>query len=77
MEETLRHFGGALNSGTVLLSPALRDPYLLVGVIEEVADGTGASIARRFGYVYVNGGGTVIPAVPAPYLDHVARRRSR
>jgi superfamily II DNA or RNA helicase len=72
MEETLRRFGGALNAGTVLVSPALREPHLLVGVIEEVADGTGASIARRFGYAYVDRLGTVIPAGSAPYLDHAA-----
>lgn len=72
MEETVRHFGGALNAGTVLLSPTLRRPHLLVGVVEEVTDGTGASIARRFGYAYVDELGTVIPAGSAPYLDHAA-----
>lgn len=72
MEQTLRHLGGALNAGTVLVSPALREPHLLVGVVEEVADGTGASIARRFGHAYVDRSGTVVPAGPAPYLDHAA-----
>jgi superfamily II DNA or RNA helicase len=62
MDETLRRFGGALNAGTVLLSPVLAEPHLLVGVIENVADATGASIARRFGYAYIDSTGTVTPA---------------
>jgi hypothetical protein len=72
MEESVRHFGGVLNAGTVLVSPALREPYLLVGVIEEVADATGASVSRRFGYAYVDSHGTVFPAGAAPYLDCAA-----
>ena len=38
MDEAVRQFGGALNSGTVLVSSTLEEPHLLVGVIEEVAD---------------------------------------
>lgn len=72
MDETLRRFGGALNSGTVLVSPTLTQPHLLVGVVEEVADAAGASIARRFGYAYVDSLGTVTPAEPAPHLTHAA-----
>lgn len=72
MNETIRQLTGALNSGTVLVSPTLEQPHLLVGVIEEVADATGASVARRFGYAYVDSFGTVTPAGPAPYLDCVA-----
>ncbi len=72
MDETVRRFGGALNHGTVLVSSTLEEPHLLVGVVEEVADATGASVARRFGYAYVDGYGTVTPAGPAPYLDCVA-----
>ncbi|WP_328524065.1 hypothetical protein [Kribbella sp. NBC_00359] len=44
----------------------------MVGVIEEVADGTGETVSRRFGYVYVDSLGTVTPAGPAPYLDCLA-----
>ena len=40
--------------------------------VEEVADATGESVARRFGYAYVDSFGTVSPAGPAPYLDCVA-----
>ncbi|POM23754.1 RNA polymerase-associated protein RapA [Actinomadura rubteroloni] len=68
MDETLRRFGGALNAGTVLLSPELAEPHLLVGMIENVADATGASIARRFGYAYIDSNGTVTPAESAPHL---------
>ncbi|OLL18361.1 MULTISPECIES: helicase-related protein [unclassified Rhodococcus (in: high G+C Gram-positive bacteria)] len=72
MDEVIRQFGGTLNSGTVLVSSTLEEPRLLVGAIEEVADATGASVARRFGYAYVNSSDKVTPAGPAPYLDCVA-----
>ncbi|ORW93959.1 helicase [Mycobacterium sp. IEC1808] len=72
MDEAIRRHGGALNSGTVLVSSTLEEPHLLVGVIEEVADATGATVSRRFGYAYVDSFGTVSPAGPAPYLDCVA-----
>jgi superfamily II DNA or RNA helicase len=72
MNEAIRNFGAALNHGTVLVSSTLEEPQLLVGVIEEVADATGESVARRFGYAYVDSFGTVSPAGPAPYLDCVA-----
>lgn len=72
MEETTKLLGGVLNYGTVLVSATLEEPHLLVGVIEEVCDATGASISRRFGYCYVDSYGTISPAGPAPYLDCVA-----
>lgn len=72
MGEAIRNFGGALNQGTILVSSTLEEPQLLVGVVEEVADATGGSVARRFGYAYVDHFGTVTPAGPAPYLDCVA-----
>ncbi|BBY07105.1 helicase-related protein [Mycobacterium noviomagense] len=72
MDEAVRTLGGRLNSGTVLVSSTLEEPQLLVGVIEEVADATGAAVSRRFGYAYVDSFGTVTPAGPAPYLDCVA-----
>jgi len=72
MDDAIRQFGGTLNHGTVLVSSTLEEPHLLVGVVEEVADATGASVAKRFGYAYVDSFGTVTPAGPAPYLDCVA-----
>ena len=72
MKEAIRNFGGALNQGTILVSSTLEEPQLLVGVLEEVADATGGSVARRFGYAYVDSCGNVSPAGPAPYLDCVA-----
>lgn len=72
MDEAIRHFGGVLNHGTTLVSATLEEPHLLVGVIEEITDATGAPVARRFGYAYVDSHGTVTPAGPAPYLDCVA-----
>ena len=72
MDEAIRQFGGTLNTGTVLVSSTLEEPHLLVGVVEEVGDATGDSVARRFGYAYVDNYGTVTAAGPAPYLDCVA-----
>ncbi|MDT0467821.1 DEAD/DEAH box helicase [Streptomyces gibsoniae] len=72
MDEIIRSFGGVLNQGTVLVSATLEEPHLLVGVVEEVADATGESVARRFAYAYVDSHGTVHPAGPAPYLDCAA-----
>lgn len=69
MDETVERYTGTLNRGTVLTSPELGQPHLLVGVIEEVADATGATVARRFGYAYVDELGTITPAGPAPHLD--------
>ncbi|MGW5318587.1 helicase-related protein [Nocardia thailandica] len=71
MTEAVRRFGGALTNGTVLVSATIDEPQLLVGVVEEVTDATGASVARRFGYVFVDRTATVSPAGPAPYLDCV------
>ncbi|MCX2966285.1 helicase-related protein [Gordonia aquimaris] len=72
MDEAIRQYGRSLNTGTVLVSAELDEPHLLVGVIEEVTDATGATVARRFNYAYVDSHGTVTPAGPAPYLDCVA-----
>ena len=70
--ESINRWGHALERGTVLISAKVEKPQLLVGVIEEVADGTGTAVARRFGYAYVDPDGSVSPAGPAPYLDCVA-----
>ncbi|MEV0034058.1 helicase-related protein [Nocardia sp. NPDC050793] len=75
MDEVIRQFGGALHMGTVLVSPTVTEPQLLVGVVEEVTDATGAFVARRFGYAHVDRTSTVTPAGPAPYLDCVAAPR--
>ncbi|NMO53436.1 DUF3883 domain-containing protein [Actinoplanes sp. TBRC 11911] len=70
--QVIERWGTGLERGAVLVSTALDAPHLLVGVLEEVVDATGASVARRFGYAYVNATGEVTAAGPAPYLDCVA-----
>ena len=67
-----RQLARTLDRGTVLVSPTVQEPRLLVGVIEEIADATETSVARRFGYAYIDEHGTVEAAGPAPYLDCVA-----
>ncbi|MFD0206564.1 MULTISPECIES: helicase-related protein [Saccharothrix] len=76
IELTSTQLRPALERGTVLVSPEVDEPQLLVGVVEEVVDGTGDSVARRFGYARVDADGHVVPAGPAPYLDCVAAPRT-
>lgn len=71
-DEAIRRWGAALEQGTVLVSATADAPQLLVGVVEEVADGSGLPVARRFGYAYVDEHGTIADAGPAPYLDCVS-----
>ncbi|HXE98734.1 MAG TPA: helicase-related protein [Solirubrobacterales bacterium] len=67
----ISHFQRTLEQGTVLVSPTVTEPHLLVGVVQEVVDGTEASVARRFGYAFIGEDGAVEEAGPAPYLDCV------
>ena len=71
-DETIARWHQALDQGTVLVSPVVQEPRLLVGVIEEIVDATETSVARRFGYAYIDEHGAVEAAGPAPYLDCVA-----
>lgn len=71
-DEIVRTGQGALDRGTVLVSENVTEPKLLVGVIQDIADATETSVAKRFGYAYVSADGTVDGAGPAPYLDCVA-----
>ncbi len=76
-EVTITQLRHVLERGTVLVSPEVHEPTLLVGVVEEVVDGTGGSIARRFSYAYVDATGRVTPAGSAPHLDCVAAPRTK
>ena len=73
-DETVARWHQTLERGTVLVSPTLQEPRLLVGVIEEIADATETAVARRFSYAYIDEHGGVEAAGPAPYLDCVAAR---
>jgi SNF2 family DNA or RNA helicase len=72
MQETVRRFGPSLDRGTVLVSGTISEALVLIGVLEDVVDGAGTVVSRRFGYVFVDRRGGVMPAGPAPYLDCVA-----
>lgn len=72
LDEALRTWGSSLERGCVLVSTQVSEPELLVAVVEQIVDATGESVAKRFGYAYVNAEGRVRPAGPAPYLDCVA-----
>jgi superfamily II DNA or RNA helicase len=72
MDEVTKAYGGVLSRGSVLGSSSLTKPCVLAGVVEEIVDGIGESVARRFQYVYVDEQGAVTPAGPAPHLDCAA-----
>lgn len=67
---TVDRLRDVLERGTVLESDGHDEPALLVGVLNEVQDATGATIAQRFGYTLSDPHGSVIDAGPAPYLDY-------
>ena len=71
-DQTIIQWRQTLERGTVLVSPTVQEPRLLVGVIEEIADATDTAVARRFGYAFIDEHGTIEAAGPAPYLDCVA-----
>jgi superfamily II DNA or RNA helicase len=71
-DEALERWHRSLDRGTVLVSPTVQEPRLLVGVVQEIVDATETSVARRFGYAYIDEHGGVEAAGPAPYLDCVA-----
>ena len=69
LELIVEQFGPSLDRGTVLVSEEISEPTLLVGVLNEVKDATGASVGKRFGYSFVGEHGDISEAGPAPYLD--------
>ena len=71
-DQTIIQWRQTLERGTVLVSPTVQEPRLLVGVIEEIADATDTAVARRFSYAFIDEHGTIEAAGPAPYLDCVA-----
>ncbi len=67
---TVHKLATTLDHGTVLANSEIEGPALMVGVLNEVQDATGTTIAQRFGYVLADAAGAVIEAGPAPYLDY-------
>ncbi|MCC2591999.1 DUF3883 domain-containing protein [Tessaracoccus sp. OS52] len=72
LRQALERWGGALERGTVFTSEAVAEPCLLVGVSQEVADGSGQVIDRRFGYALIGSEGAPRDAGTAPHLDLTA-----
>lgn len=65
----IEQHGPTLDRGTVLVSDDITEPTLLVGVLNEVKDSTGATVSKQFGYSFVGADGVPRAAGPAPYLD--------
>ena len=72
MDEAIAQLGGALNRGRSSSRRPSRSPQLLVGVVEEVADATGESVAGASATPTSTASAQSSPAGPAPYLDCVA-----
>ncbi|WP_409330383.1 helicase-related protein [Trujillonella humicola] len=69
--ETLHRHAEALRRGAVLVDPTDDGvvPRLLVALAEEIVDGTGMPVSKRFGFVTLTAAGSAQLAGPAPYLD--------
>jgi len=65
----LDRYKDLLERGAVLTADEIREPTLMVGVLNEVRDATGATVSKQFGYSFVGEDGRVREAGPAPYLD--------
>jgi superfamily II DNA or RNA helicase len=71
LDETLHLHGDVVRRGAMLVDPrpTQGEMRLLVALAEEIVDGLGERVARRFSYLYVDREGRVSAAGPAPYLD--------
>lgn len=67
--EVMRKWGDTLNRGAVVVGVQNEEPGLVLGLRQEVVDGTQTTISRRFGYAAVRADGTVSDAGMAPHLD--------
>ena len=72
VDATLTELRSLLARGAVLVDPAAESAAparLLVAVAEEVVNGHGDAVAKRFGFVQVTPDGVAADAGTAPYLD--------
>ncbi|MEV7440290.1 helicase-related protein [Streptomyces sp. NPDC091204] len=67
--EVLAAYGDTLTRGATFPDRTATTARLVFTVLEEVSDGHGTTIGKRFSYVCVQPDGTARPAGPAPYLD--------
>ncbi|MGW9502025.1 helicase-related protein [Streptomyces albidoflavus] len=67
--EILNRYGEALTRGATFLDRTITTPQLVFALLEELSDGHGTAISKRFEYVSVLPDGAAHPAGPAPYLD--------
>ncbi|WP_037805549.1 helicase-related protein [Streptomyces sp. NRRL F-2580] len=67
--EVLAGYGDALTRGATFLDRNATTPRLVFTLLEELSDGHGTAIGKRFSYVCVQPDATARPAGPAPYLD--------
>ncbi|SDF11473.1 protein of unknown function [Cellulosimicrobium cellulans] len=73
IDAVLASDGPLLTRGAVLVDPTATDPTaperLVVALTEEIADGAGTVVSKRFSFVVLDRDGQARLAGPAPYLD--------
>lgn len=72
ISEILNRYGHTLTRGAAFLDRSITSPRLVVSLLEELTNGHGTAISKKFQYVSVFPDGTAQPAGPAPYLDFTA-----
>jgi superfamily II DNA or RNA helicase len=72
VEMTITQCASALRQGTVLVDPEDPGtaPRLLVAIAEQIANGHGRTVSKRFSFVELSNSGSMRAGGPAPYLDY-------
>ena len=71
VDATIERHHDTLTRGAILVDPhdAGTEPRLLLAVTEEITDGTGSSVAKRFDFLTLTPDGEPTASGAAPYLD--------
>ncbi len=74
VELTVTQCASALREGTVLVDPGDpgETPRLLVAISEQIDDGNGRTVSKRFAFVELDANGAARSGGAAPYLDYRA-----
>jgi superfamily II DNA or RNA helicase len=72
VDATIADLTPVLEQGATFVDPGVTTPQVLVALLEQINDGTGAEVAQEFGFSYVDAAGTGTDAGPSPHLDLVA-----
>jgi hypothetical protein len=71
VEATLLDLTAALDAGATFVGD-VDSPQVLVGLLEQISDGTSELVAEEFGFSFVGADGRAVDAGPGPHLDLLA-----